>query len=44
VNGKDFDHNVEAHESTCDTWPADGAGASEHIHGDGGTEHEYGYE
>jgi hypothetical protein len=20
--GKDFDDNVEAHESTCDTWPA----------------------
>jgi hypothetical protein len=20
--GKDFKYNVEAHESTCDTWPA----------------------
>jgi hypothetical protein len=22
IKGKDFDDNVEAHESTCDTWPA----------------------
>lgn len=22
LKGKDFKHNVEAHESTCDTWPA----------------------
>jgi hypothetical protein len=21
IKGKDFDDNVEAHESTCDTWP-----------------------
>jgi hypothetical protein len=23
ILGKDFDDNVEAHESTCDPWPAD---------------------
>src|ERR1035437_194610 len=39
---KDFDDNVEAHESTCDPWPAGWAGASEHVNGDDGTgdEHE----
>jgi hypothetical protein len=39
--GKDFDDNVEAHESTCDTWPASRAGASEHIRGTDDTGYEY---
>ena len=39
--GKDFDDNVEAHESTCGTWPASGTGASEHDGSDDGAKHEY---
>jgi len=31
---------VEAHESTCDTWPTCGAGASEHVHGNDGNDDE----
>ena len=42
IKGKDFNDNVEAHESTCDTWPTSGAGASEY--GYGNSEHEYGHE
>jgi len=38
IKGKDFDDNVEAHESTCYTWPAGGAGAPERVHGDYGTD------
>jgi len=38
--GKDFDDHVETDESTCDTWPAGGAGTSEHDHGDDGTDDE----
>ena len=41
IKGKDFDDNVEAHESTCDTRPAGGAGASEYNHGDDGTGFQY---
>jgi hypothetical protein len=38
LSGKDFEHNVEAHESTCDTRPASGAGApDDDIHADHGT-------
>jgi len=44
TKGKDFDDNVEAHESTCDTWPASGAGAYEHVHGDDGTGLQYEHE
>ena len=42
VKGKDFDEHVEAHESTCDTKPAGGAGTSEYVYGaDDRTGHEY---
>jgi hypothetical protein len=34
IEGKDLDDNVEANESTCDTWPASGGGTSEHIERD----------
>jgi hypothetical protein len=41
VHGKDFDDHVEAHESTSDTRPTGGTGASEHDGAADGTDDEF---